>query len=169
MTEFVTVAEAKAQLKGNIHFKVISLGELKTGSTKAGSSYEKQDAVIKDSSGAMNLTLWNEDIGKLDPGAYYSLENGWWTEYKNDAQLSLGNYYTLTKIPEDDFISHERSSNPNQPTLAESAKTADGPAPLLRGVDEKLDAILHEVDLIKNMVEPLFKNMVDDQIGRTKN
>jgi hypothetical protein len=165
MTDFVTIAEAKRQLKGNILFKVISLGELKTGNTKTGSTYEKQDAVIKDNSGAMNLTLWNESIGKLDPGTYYSLESAYWTEYKNEAQLSLGNYYELKKITEEEFTGLQMQ-DPNQTTIAQSAKTAGDVSPQLTvGVSQKLDEILHEIDLIKNMVEPLFKKMVDDQIG----
>jgi len=172
MSDFVTIAQAKSDLSGNIIFKVISLGELKTGNSKTGEAYEKQDVVIKDSSGAMNLTLWNKNIGALDAGMFYSLENAWWNEYKNKAQLALGDYYDLVKITETDFIKREVSSNPNQPTLAESTKkvyATTPPAPLLKGVDEKLDAILNELDLVKNMVEPLFKKMVDEQIGRSKN
>ena len=82
MADFITIAEAKLAKKGNIQFKVLSLGELKTGTTKGGKPYEKQDAVIKDSSGAMNLTLWNDDVGKLEPGLYYSFDNAWWSDYK---------------------------------------------------------------------------------------
>jgi len=169
MSDFVTIAQAKSQLKGNIIFKVISLGELKTGNSKTGESYQKQDAVIKDSSGAMNLTLWNDDIGKLDPSMFYSLENAWWNEYKNEAQLALGNYYELVKITEADFTERETSSNPNQSTLSESTRGQTTAAPLLKEVNEKLDAILDELDLVKKMVEPTFKQTVHDQLGRNPN
>lgn len=165
MSDFVTIAEAKIHKKGNIMFKVLSLGELKSGTTKKAAPYEKQDAVIRDSSGAINLTLWNDDIGKLEPGFHYSLESGWWSEYKGEIQLSLGNYYELEQISESDFINN--SANPNQPTIEQSA-TTPGTPPRLVGVEDKVDEILHQIDLIKMMVEPIFRKMVDDQLEDVK-
>ncbi len=164
MGEFTTIALAKQQKKGNIKFKVISLGELKSGTTKKQEPYQKQDAVIKDSSGAMNLTLWNEHIGLLEAGLYYSLENAWWSDYKGDAQLSLGNYYELEKISESDFVNS--SADESQPTLEQSSPppaTTPGTPPRV-GIQDKIDTILHEIDTIKPMVEALFKKMVDQQL-----
>ena len=166
MSDFVTINQAKLQKKGNIKFKVLSLGELKTGTTKSGSPYQKQDAVIKDSSGAINLTLWNDDIGKLEAGLYYSLENGWWSDYKGETQLSLGNYYELQLISETDFVNN--SANPNQPTLEQSA-TTPGQPPYSFGIEDKIEEILHVIDSIKSMVEPLFQKMVDEQLEKSKN
>jgi len=174
MTEFTTIAIAKAQKKGNIKFKVISLGELKQGTTKKQEPYQKQDAVIKDSSGAMNLTLWNEHIGLLEAGFYYSLENAWWSDYKGEAQLSLGNYYELEKISESDFVNS--SADESQPTLEQSsappatvpATTPGTPPPRLVGMEDKIDAILHEFDTVKPMIEALFKKMVDQQLEDAK-
>lgn len=170
MTEFTTIAIAKAQKKGNIKFKVISLGELKQGTTKKQESYQKQDAVIKDSSGAMNLTLWNEYIGLLEAGFYYSLENAWWSDYKGDAQLSLGNYHQLEKISESDFVNS--SADESQPTLEQSSTppptTPGTPPPRLVGIEDKIDAILHEFDTMKPMIEALFKKMVDQQLEDAK-
>lgn len=166
MTEFTTIAIAKAQKKGNIKFKVISLGELKSGTTKKQEPYQKQDAVIKDSSGAMNLTLWNEHIGLLEAGFYYSLENAWWSDYKGDAQLSLGNYHQLEKISESDFVNS--SADASQPTIEQSSAPprtpGETPTPRLVGIQDKIDAILHEMDTIKPMIEALFKKMVDQQL-----
>ncbi len=170
MTEFTTIAIAKAQKKGNIKFKVISLEELKQGTTKKQEPYQKQDAVIKDSSGAMNLTLWNEHIGLLEAGFYYSLENAWWSDYKGDAQLSLGNYHQLEKISESDFVNS--SADESQPTLEQSsaspATTPGTPPPRLVGIEDKIDAILHEFDTMKPMIEALFKKMVDQQLEDAK-
>ena len=170
MTEFTTITIAKAQKKGNIKFKVISLGELKTGLTKKQEPYQKQDAVIKDSSGAMNLTLWNEHIGLLEAGVYYSLENAWWSDYKGDAQLSLGNYHELVLISESDFVNS--SADENQPTIEQSSKPPtsqlETPPPRLVGMEDKIDAILHEFDTMKPMIEALFKKMVDQQLEDAK-
>ena len=147
---------------------------MKNGTTKKQESYQKQDAVIKDSSGAMNLTLWNEHIGLLEAGVYYSLENAWWSDYKEEVQLSLGNYHELVKISESDFVNS--SADESQPTLEQSSAppatvhttiptTAPGtPPPRLVGMEDKLDAILHDMDTMKPMVEALFKKMVDRQL-----
>ena len=97
MTDFISIKEAKASKKGNIRFIVVSLGELKSGTTKSGDEWQKQVAVIKDQSGAMNLTLWNADIGNIIDGKSYTLENAYWTEYKGEPQLSLGKFYKLNE------------------------------------------------------------------------
>jgi len=98
LPDFISIKEAKALGKGNIRFTVVSLGELKSGTAKSGDEWKKQVAVIKDASGAMNLTLWNENIGEIIDGEFYTLENAYWTEYKDEPQLSLGNFYKLNKI-----------------------------------------------------------------------
>lgn len=168
MSDFVTIELAKQQKKGNIMFKVISLGELKSGTTKKEEPYQKQDAVIKDSSGAMNLTLWNKDIGLLEPAGYYSLENAWWSEYKGEIQLSLGNYYNLEKISESEFVNS--SSNPQQPTIEQSSTSEPTPQPQPEksSGQEHFEAIMDDLEKIKNMVEPMFKKMVQDQLEDSK-
>lgn len=165
MLEFTTIAIAKQQKSGGIMFKVISLGELKSGNTKTGTPYQKQDVVIKDSSGAMNLTLWNDHIGLLEPGLYYSLENAWWSDYKGDTQLSLGNYYELEEISESEFVNS--TTNPQQPTIEQSSNSsATTPGtPTRFSINEE---ILHELEIIRSCVEPLFKNMVDKQLEDTQ-
>lgn len=160
MSEFTSIVNAKQQKNGSIKFKVISLGDLKSGTTKAGAAYQKQIAVIKDSSGVMNLTLWNEHIGLLEPGLYYSLENAWWSDFKGETQLSLGNYFELEPISETDFINS--TATPNQPTIEQSTQTA-GDTPLSLN-----ESILHELEIIRGCVEALFKKMVDDQLEDAK-
>ena len=118
----------------------------------------------------MNLTLWNEHIGLLEAGFYYSLEDAWWSDYKGDAQLSLGNYYELEKISESDFVNS--SADEFQPTLEQSStpppSTPGTPPPRLVGMEDKIDVILHDLDTMKPMIEALFKKMVDQQLEDAK-
>ena len=118
MSDFISIKEAKERGKGNIRFIVVSLGELKTGHTKTGDEWQKQIAVIKDASGAMDLTLWNETIGEIIDGKTYTLENAYWTEYKGEPQLSLGKFYKLNKISELptilDDVESQTLSNPQE-------------------------------------------------------
>jgi len=98
LPDFISIKEAKTLGKGNIRFIVASIGELKIGHKKTGDEWQKQIVVIKDASGAMNLTLWNETIGQIIDGKSYTLENAYWTEYNDEPQLSLGKYYKLNEI-----------------------------------------------------------------------
>ena len=48
------------------------------------------NAKLKDDSGEIKLTLWNDDIEKVNQGDKIHLENGWCSEFRNEKQLSTG-------------------------------------------------------------------------------
>lgn len=50
---------------------------------------------IKDQSGEIVLTLWNEDIEKVSVGDVVRLHNGWGSEFKGEKQLSTGKFGKL--------------------------------------------------------------------------
>ena len=50
------------------------------------------NAKIKDATGSITLTLWNEDVEKVNVGDKIHLENGWCSEYKSEKQLSAGKF-----------------------------------------------------------------------------
>lgn len=50
------------------------------------------NAVIKDKSGEITLTLWNDDIDVINVGDKVHLKNGWCSEYKGAKQLSTGKF-----------------------------------------------------------------------------
>src|SRR3989338_5708240 len=50
------------------------------------------NAKVKDKSGEMKLTLWNEDIDKVAIGDKIHLQNGWCSEFKGEKQLSTGKF-----------------------------------------------------------------------------
>ncbi len=47
---------------------------------------------IKDDSGEISLTLWNDDIDKVNEGDTIHLQNGWCSEYKTEKQVSTGKF-----------------------------------------------------------------------------
>jgi replication factor A1 len=55
-------------------------------------------ANIRDDSGEINLTLWNDDAGKFKVGDKIKLENGWVTEFKGNLQVSAGKNGKIEKI-----------------------------------------------------------------------
>lgn len=50
------------------------------------------NAKVKDASGEAKLTLWNEDVDKVNVGDKIHLKNGWCSEYKGEKQISSGKF-----------------------------------------------------------------------------
>ena len=53
------------------------------------------NATIADSTGEITLTLWNDDIEKVNVGDKVKLENGWCSEFKEQKQVSSGKFGKL--------------------------------------------------------------------------
>lgn len=50
---------------------------------------------VKDASGEVKMTLWNEDVNKVKLGDKIHLENGWCSEYQGEKQVSTGKFGKL--------------------------------------------------------------------------
>ena len=57
---------------------------------KFGKSGRVCNAILKDATGSITLTLWNDDVDKIKVGDTIKLENGWCSEYKGERQVSTG-------------------------------------------------------------------------------
>jgi len=55
------------------------------------------NAALKDDTGEVKLTLWNEQATQFSEGDNVRLENGWCGEWKGELQVSTGKKGTLTK------------------------------------------------------------------------
>ena len=56
------------------------------------------DATLKDETGKITLTLWNEQVKQVMVGDKIKIENGYAKTYKNILQLSTGKYGKITVI-----------------------------------------------------------------------
>jgi len=56
------------------------------------------NCTIKDSSGEIKLTLWNEDCTKYDIGDKLKVTNAYCSEFQGEKQLSAGKYGKIEKI-----------------------------------------------------------------------
>lgn len=54
-------------------------------------------AAVKDESGEVSLTLWNDQTGQFNEGDVLEIENGWCSEYKGEKQISTGKQGTIKK------------------------------------------------------------------------
>ena len=58
------------------------------------------NAKIKDATGEMTLTLWNEQIDQVKVGNKVHIVNGWVSEWQGEKQLSTGKFGQLEVVGE---------------------------------------------------------------------
>ncbi len=85
--------------KGNIDVvvKVIAKEEPRTFE-KFGKAGRVCTVKVKDDSGEIKVTLWNEDVDKIGVGDKVHIQNGWCSEYKGEKQLSTGKFGKIELI-----------------------------------------------------------------------
>ncbi len=59
---------------------------------KFGKEGKVANAKIKDASGTITLTLWNEEIDKVKVGSKIKIVNGYVSEWQGEKQLSAGRF-----------------------------------------------------------------------------
>jgi replication factor A1 len=61
-------------------------------------TYRVADALIDDDSGTIKLTLWNEQIDRVNVNDRVKIENGYITTFRGEIQLNVGRYGTLSIV-----------------------------------------------------------------------
>lgn len=74
---------------------------------------------VKDDSGKIKLTLWNEDIDKIKEGDKIHLENGWCSEYQGEKQVSAGKFGKIEVI-----TSAVKSAKKSEKTVSDESPVA---------------------------------------------
>ena len=77
--------------------EVIDIEEAREFSTFRGTG-RVATSTIKDKSGEVKLTLWNDQIDQVSVGSKVKIENGWVKEYRGELQVSTGKFGTLSVI-----------------------------------------------------------------------
>lgn len=75
----------------NVEVEIISIEEPRTFN-KYGRELKVANAMVKDDSGKIKMSFWNEDIAKVKPGMKIKIENGYASEFQGEKQLSTGKY-----------------------------------------------------------------------------
>jgi len=65
---------------------------------KFGKEGKVANAVLKDNSGSVKLTLWNEQADQVKVGDKIKISNGWSDEYMGELQVSTGRFGSLTVL-----------------------------------------------------------------------
>ncbi|MEK6914790.1 MAG: DNA-binding protein [Nanoarchaeota archaeon] len=76
------------------------IGETRTFN-KFGKNLSVANAILKDDSGAIKLTLWNDDITRFKDGDKIKILNGYVNEFQGEKQLTSGKFGTIEKIDSD--------------------------------------------------------------------
>jgi len=96
------ISELEAnQRKVEVEAVVQEIGEVKEFN-KFGSPGRVASTTIKDDSGTIQLTLWNEQIDLVKKGDKIKITNGYVKEWQGEKQLNVGRYGEL----EDLYIQH---------------------------------------------------------------
>lgn len=94
----MNISELKPGMRNvSVTAKVDSVGQPRTVNLKAGGTNTVADAVISDDSGSIKLSLWGDDIDKIQTGDRISIENGYINTFKNENSISVGKFGKLTK------------------------------------------------------------------------
>ena len=75
-----------------------SIGEPRTVNLKAGGQAQVADAVIKDDTGEIKLTLWDAQIKMVKAGSKVTVENGYINSFKGENSLNVGKYGKLNIV-----------------------------------------------------------------------
>jgi replication factor A1 len=80
----------------NVTAKVVSKTEIREiPMGRDGSPHKVSDALIGDETGVVYLTLWDENIEKVNDGDTIRIENGYVTLFKGNMRLNIGKYGKL--------------------------------------------------------------------------
>ncbi len=67
---------------------------------KFGKTGKVCNAVLKDKSGKIKLTLWNDEVDSVNVGDKIKITNGYCGEYQGEKQLSAGKFGKLEIVKE---------------------------------------------------------------------
>jgi replication factor A1 len=59
-------------------------------------TYKVASAIIGDETGTIKMTLWNEQIDKVNVDNMVKVENGYVSSFKGEIQLNVGKFGKLT-------------------------------------------------------------------------
>lgn len=103
----------------NLTFEIIEKEDIREFE-KFGKQGRVCNAIGKDDTGTIKLTLWNDDIDKVNTGDIVKIENGWVGEWQGELQLSTGKFGKLEVTKGNGETSKEASESEDEKDEAEA-------------------------------------------------
>lgn len=80
----------------NVTVKVVSKGQSReTTSRRDGSTHRVVDALVGDETGSVYLTLWDDNIDKVNDGDTVTVRNGYVSLFRGSMRLNIGRYGSM--------------------------------------------------------------------------
>jgi replication factor A1 len=80
----------------NVKAKVVSKSEVRNiAAGRDGAPHNVCDALVGDETGSVYLTLWDDNIEKINEGDTISVGNGYVTLFRGNIRLNIGRYGTI--------------------------------------------------------------------------
>ena len=94
--------------QGNVEVEGViqEIGELKTFN-KFGRELRVADANLKDDSGSVKLSLWNDDVDRFKVGDKVKILNGYVNEFQGEMQLTSGKFGSIEKVGDGEVSSSD--------------------------------------------------------------
>ncbi len=93
------ISELKAGTgSANIEAEIVSMEEPREVMGKFGKRLRVASANLKDDSGEIVLSLWNDDADKFVSGDKVKITEGWVSEYKGQLRISAGRSGKIEKL-----------------------------------------------------------------------
>ncbi len=94
--------------------EVVEIGTIRTFN-KFGKEGKVADAVIKDDSGQVKLSLWNEQADRIKAGDTVTIKNGYVNEWQGELQLTTGRLGTIEAVPKAEKV--EEAKKDEEPDI----------------------------------------------------
>ncbi len=96
---FLKVSQLSAGARGiNIVVKVLEIGEARTVySRRDGREHRVADVLVGDETGVVLLSLWDDNIDKVQEGDVIEISNGYVSTFRNELRLNVGRYGSLRR------------------------------------------------------------------------
>ena len=114
---------------------------------KFGKAGKVCNAQIKDSTGEMKLTLWNEQIDNVKPGDKVHITNGYVSEWQGEPQLTTGKMGKLEVVKESEKTKEEMTKGPNE---EKDKKIYQKSEERLKKIEEKLKEPEYDEEEVKD-------------------
>jgi replication factor A1 len=80
----------------NVKAKLVSKSEVRNiAAGRDGAPHNVCDALVGDETGSVYLTLWDDNIEKINEGDTVSIGNGYVTLFRGNMRLNIGRYGTI--------------------------------------------------------------------------
>ena len=92
------ISELQAGQGGaNLEVEIVSIDEPREFE-KFGKKLKVANAIVKDETGTVKMTFWNEDIDKIQPGMTIKIENGYCSEFQGEKQFTTGKFGSFSVL-----------------------------------------------------------------------